>query len=151
MRQQSDPQYSNRNPPPWSITSCLSLLDLILYRIKWCPRFPVQTVSVRSELCVFYHRSWKIDFLTVVWMSDLFGEMFWVHILWGFLPFGLLPRKRSHREWNTSGILPASTPKPLALIPNQPNSPWSYTWVIPLKWIRFLQCDQEKKIVIQVS
>lgn len=38
------------------------------------------------------------------------GEKFWVHTLWGFLPSNLLPRKRSHREWNASGMLPASDP-----------------------------------------
>lgn len=113
-QQHADLQESNTNPLPWSVTSCLLLLNIILHCTEWCPRFPAQrTPSVKSELCISYHRSWIIDFLIgwVICSRKHFQYM-------GF-SYSLLPRAEQGAAGNQAALAPSHP-----LLPSHhPNPP----------------------------
>lgn len=135
-QQHADLQESNTNPLPWSVTSCLLLLNIILHCTEWCPRFPAQrTPSVKSELCISYHRSWIIDFLIgwVICSRKHFQYM-------GF-SYSLLPEQSRELQGTRQHWHPAILCSP-ATIPNPPLKLHLGDSIETNK--NFLQCDQEE-------
>lgn len=136
-QQHADLQESNTNPLPWSVTSCLLLLNIILHCTEWCPRFPAQrTPSVKSELCISYRRSWIIDFLIgwVICSRKHFQYM-------GF-SYSLLPRAEQGAAGNQAALAPSHP-----LLPSHhPNPPLKLHLGDSIETNKnfFLQCDQEE-------
>lgn len=135
-QQHADLQESNTNPLPWSVTSCLLLLNIILHCTEWCPRFPAQrTPPVKSELCISYHRSWIIDFL-IGWVICSRKHFQYMGFSYSLLPEQSRELQGTRQHWHPAILCsPATIPTP----------PLSYTWVIPLKPIRIFYSVIKKK------